>query len=177
MVRLLLRGSGAALLTFCGWYAGALRQHSVRTHRTELEQAERLLLRIRQEIEYRHRALDELYRELIREGIEGDPPCFACFVPPEQRNPQNPQNKDAANASFHALRPPPSFSAEEKACFTECMAALGHTEARQECDRLDFFIARFAQFRLCAEEAERKAAALDRKLGFAGGAVLALLLL
>jgi hypothetical protein len=165
VVRLLLRGCGAALLTFCGWYAGLLHQRGVRTHRMELEQAERLLLRIRQEIEYRHRALDELYRELVAEGN------LACFVP------QNPQNQDAANASFHALRPPPSFSAEEKACFAECMAGLGHTEARQECDRLNFYVGQFAQFRLRAEEAERKAAALDRKLGFAGGAVLALLLL
>jgi hypothetical protein len=57
------------------------------------------------------------------------------------------------------------------------MAELGHTEARQECDRLQFYVERFAQFRLRAVEAERKAAALDRKLGFAGGATLALLLL
>jgi stage III sporulation protein AB len=143
----------------------------VRAHRAELEQTERLLLRIRQEIEYRHRALDELYRELIAEG------SLACFVPPEQQNPQEPQNRTAANASFRALRPPPRFSTEEKACFTECMAGLGHTEARQECDRLNFYVGQFAQFRLRADEAERKAAALDRKLGFACGAVLALLLL
>jgi hypothetical protein len=167
-VRLLLQGSGAALLTFCGWYAGLLHQRGVRTHRAELEQAEQLLLRIRQEIEYRHRALDELYRELTAEG------SLACFAP---QNPQDLQEKDAPMASFRALRPPRSFSAEEKACFAECMAGLGRTEARQECDRLTFFLERFGQFRLRAVEAERKAAALDRKLGFAGGAVLALLLL
>jgi hypothetical protein len=96
---------------------------------------------------------------------------MACFAP------QNPQEKDAANASFRSLRPPQSFSAEEKACFMECVAELGHTEAKQECDRLNFFVGQFEQFRLRAMEAERKAAALDRKLGFAGGAVLALLLL
>jgi stage III sporulation protein AB len=168
VIRLLLKGSGAALLTFCGWYAGLLHQRSVRAHRAELEQAERLLVRIRQEIEYRHRALDELYRVLIKEGTEESMACFA---------PQNPQEKDAANASFRSLRPPQSFSAEEKACFMECVAELGHTEAKQECDRLNFFVEQFEQFRLRAMEAERKAAALDRKLGFAGGALLALLLL
>jgi hypothetical protein len=166
-VRLLLRGGGAALLTFCGWYAGLLHQRGVRAHRVELEQAERLLLRIRQEIEYRHRALDELYRALLQEGPEG---TIACFAPPDAQKPQE-------NASFRSLRPPQSFSAEERACFAECMAELGHTEARQECDRLQFYVERFAQFRLRAVEAERKAAALDRKLGFAGGATLALLLL
>jgi stage III sporulation protein AB len=163
IVRLLLRGSGAALLVFCGWYAGALHQRSLRTRRMELEQTEQLLQRIRQEIAYRHRALDQLYQLLAAEG------SMACFMPEDT-------GAEIA-ASFQTLSPPQSFSADEKACFVECMADLGHTEAQQECERLNYFLQRFAQFRLQAKEAEQKAAALDLKLGFAAGAVLALLLL
>jgi stage III sporulation protein AB len=158
-----MRVCGALLVMFCGWYGGVLHQRGIRARRMELEQTERLLQRVRQEIAYRHYALDQLYRVLAAEG------GLACFM--------SLGVGEGSEASFQALQPPRSFFDEEKACFMECMAGLGRTEAQQECERLDYFLQRFARFRMQAEEAEQKAAALDRKLGFAAGAILALLLL
>lgn len=151
----LLHGLGALLLVLCGWCAGETHRKYISARSAALRQTQALLQRIRQEIAYRRIDLNRLYRQLCAEGLCGPP----------------------AEGGFQRMPPPGSFSAEEKACFAECMAGLGRTEAQQECERLDYYIQRFADFRREAEQKEREAAALDRKIGLAAGAMLALLFL
>lgn len=152
-----LRWAGALLLVLCGWCAGEAHRRSVCAHGDDLRRTQALLQRIRQEIAYRHVELNRLYRQLCAEGF--------CRLP----------GKPAE--SFQQLAPPGTFSAEERACFTECMSGLGRTEAQQECERLDYYIQRFADFRQAAQKKEQEAAALDRRVGLAAGAMLALLFL
>lgn len=151
----LLHGLGALLLVLCGWCAGDAHRRYIRRRSAELRRAQALLQRIRQEIAYQQAELNRLYRQLAAEG--------ACWASPD--------------GTLQHLPPPGSFSAEERDCFAECMAGLGRTTAGQECERLDYYIQRFGDFRREAEQKERGSAALDRRLGLAAGAMLALLFL
>lgn len=153
----ILHWMGTLLLVACGWCAGEAHRRQVRAHSAALRRTQALLQRIRQEIAYRQVELNRLYRQLWAEELCGPP--------------------NAQDGAFQQMQPPGSFSAEEKACFAECMAGLGRTEAQQECERLDYYIQRFGDFLQAAEQKERESAALDRRVGLAAGAMLALLFL
>lgn len=151
-----LRYIGVILLPLCGWLVGdAYRQQSV-THIKELQSIIAFLQRIRQEIVFRRTDLATLYRVLCEEGLL----------------------KSQGNlTSLQEIVPPGGFSKEEERCFTECMQGLGRACAAQEQQRLDYYLARFASFQEQAERSSEAQAGLPHKLGFAAGAVLALVLL
>ena len=69
------------------------------------------------------------------------------------------------------------LSAEEQLCFADCMSGLGRTDAQQECQRLDYYIARFQQFRQQAGQEARAQAELPHRLGLAAGMILMILFL
>ncbi len=152
-----LHWMGALVLVLCGWCAGETHRRQAGLHSGDLRRAQALLRRIRQEIAYRQAELGRLYRQLWAEGL--------CWPP------------NTPDGTLQRMAPPGTFRRDETECFAECMSGLGHTEARQECERLDYYIQRFGDFRQAAEQKEREADALDRKLGLAAGAMLALLFL
>ena len=149
-----LHEAGLLLLPFCGWLAGDLVQSRRNERLDALQQTIALLQRIRQEIQDRRADLQALYRQLCREGIL---PETAATL----------QQTPALSA---ALTP------EEQRCFRECMDGLGRTEAVQEGERLQYYIARFEGFRQQAGQEEATRAGLPHKLGLAAGAALALAL-
>lgn len=151
------------MLVLCGWCAGETHRRYASARSAALRRTEALLQRLRQEIAYRHVELNRLYRQL---GAEEARPLEL-----------SPGGEAQPGGSFQQMKPPGCFTPEEKACFIECMAGLGRTEAQQECERLDYYIQRFAGFRQEAGQKEREAAALDRRLGLAAGTMLALLFL
>ena len=75
-----------------------------------------------------------------------------------------------------ALHPvPEQLSATERACFTECFCGIGRAEAAQECERLDYYTARFEDYLQQARRTAQRQAGLPHRLGLAGGMMLALL--
>ena len=78
---------------------------------------------------------------------------------------------------LQALAPPASFRAEERLCFEQCFSGLGQCEAAQECERLDYYTARFEAFLQQAQQEAAACAGLSCRLGLAAGAVLALIFL
>ena len=72
---------------------------------------------------------------------------------------------------LQALAPPASFRAEERLCFEQCFSGLGQCEAAQECERLDYYTARFEAFLQQAQQEAAACAGLSCRLGFAAGAV------
>lgn len=151
-----LRYIGAMLLPLCGWIAGdAYSQRSV-THGRELQATIMLLQRVRQEIVFRRTDLATLYRVLCEEGV---------------------LKGQKKLTSLQEIVPPGSFSEEEQQCFTECMQGLGRACAAQEKQQLDYYLARFESFQEQAKRSADAQAGLPRKLGFAAGAVLALVFL
>lgn len=151
-----LRYIGALLLPFCGWLAGdAYRQQSA-IHVQELEATLVFLQRLRQEIVFRRADLEKLSCVLLEEGV---------------------LNAFSEGGSLRTLSPPDSFSNEERQCFAECVQGLGRACAEQEAQRLEYFLARFTSFREQAERSMDAQAGLPHKLGFAAGAVLALVFL
>ena len=150
----LLRGMGALLLPICGWLAGNAVEERDIGHLTALEQTIRLLQRLRQEIQFRRADLQQLFCRLRQEGafsLSGD--------------------------SFWTMPAPAALSQPEKQCFAECMSGLGKSTAEQECQRLDYYIARFAEGLQQAQRSAQARAGLPRRLGLAAGAVLALMIL
>ena len=75
---------------------------------------------------------------------------------------------------LQALAPPKALSEAERACFAECMSGLGRTSAEQECERLDYYIARFQEFLQQAQQQAHARAGLPHRLGLAAGMVLAI---
>ena len=75
------------------------------------------------------------------------------------------------------LPAPERLSAAEHACFTECFRDLGRAEAAQECERLDYYTARFEDYLQQARRTAQRQAGLPHRLGLAGGMMLALLFL
>ena len=147
---------GAALLPLCGWLTGAALQAGKEQHILQLRHTVELLRRIRQEVAYRRPDMELLCRCLIQEGLLED------LVPAEK---------------LQDLAPPESFCAEEKLCFEQCFSGLGQCEAAQECERLDYYIARFEAFLQQAQQEAAACAGLTCRLGLAAGAVLALIFL
>ena len=144
---------GAALLPLCGWLTGAALQAGKEQHILQLRHTVELLRRIRQEVAYRRPDMELLCRCLIQEGL---------LTPAEK---------------LQALAPPASFRAEERLCFEQCFSGLGQCEAAQECERLDYYTARFEAFLQQAQQEAAACAGLSCRLGLAAGAVLALIFL
>ena len=142
---------GTLLLPLAGWMAGDAVRQKTREHLCSLEQSIHLLQRIRQEIEFRRADLACLAQQLKREGV---------------------LEKDAGTGGMPQFPAPAALSREEQACFAECMSCLGRTEAEQECQRLDYYIARFREFRRQAEQSAQAQAGLPRRVGFAAGTML-----
>lgn len=155
------RIAAAAILTICGFCAGDARRQKLSARRRTLESIISLLTRLRQEISYRRTDLGRLYRFLATEQTT-DSPLAEGF-----------QKGD----SFPHMPPPNSLRSEERTCFIECFASLGHADAKQECSRLDYYLERFETYLSQAREEERLSASLDRRLGLAAGAMLGLLIL
>ena len=147
---------GAALLPLCGWLTGTVLQAGKEQHILQLRHTVELLRRIRQEVAYRRPDMELLCRCLIQEELLED------MVPAEK---------------LQDLAPPESFRAEEKLCFKQCFSGLGQCEAAQECERLDYYIARFEAFLQQAQQEAAACAGLTCRLGLAAGAVLALIFL
>ena len=147
---------GAALLPLCGWLTGTVLQAGKEQHILQLRHTVELLRRIRQEVAYRRPDMELLCRCLIQEGL------LENMVPAEK---------------LQDLAPPESFRAEEKLCFEQCFSGLGQCEAAQECERLDYYIARFEAFLQQAQQEAAACAGLSCRLGLAAGAVLALIFL
>lgn len=147
---------GALLFPLCGWFAGDAFRQKTDIHLQALRKTLELFQRIRQEIAFRRADLQQLCSQLQREGIL-----------PEMESCRLLQNIPAPEDLFPA----------EKACFTECISGLGKTEAQQECERLDYYIARFQDYQQQSQQTAQKQAGLPQKLGLAAGAVVALMLL
>mgnify|MGYP003272141688 FL=1 len=114
-----------------------------------------LLQRIRQEIAYRRLDLEQLQRCLVQEKL---------------------LESDAA-PKLQEIPAPERFDDAERLCFEQCFAGFGQSEAAQECERLDYYSARFEAF---LHQAQQKAASMQGlpcRLGLAAGAVAALILL
>ena len=92
-----------------------------------------LLQRIRQEIAYRRLDLEQLQRCLVQEKL---------------------LESDAA-PKLQEIPAPERFDDAERLCFEQCFAGLGQSEAAQECERLDYYSARFEAF---LHQAQQKAA-------------------
>ena len=153
---MLFRICGALLFLLCGWLAGdAVRQKTDR-HLRALEQTLLLFQRLRQEIYYRRTDLQQLYFCLQQEEL----------VPAAE-----------AGQCLQQLPPPDALSQEEQRVFEECISGLGRAEADQECERMEYYIARFQDSLHQAQTAAQAQAGLPQKLGLAAGAVLALVLI
>ena len=144
------------LLPLCGWLTGAALQAGKEQHILQLRHTVELLRRIRQEVAYHRPDMELLCRCLTREDLLED------LEPAEK---------------LQALAPPASFRAEERLCFEQCFSGLGQCEAAQECERLDYYIARFEAFLQQAQQEAAACAGLTCRLGLAAGAVLALIFL
>ena len=72
---------------------------------------------------------------------------------------------------------PERFDDAERLCFEQCFAGLGQSEAAQECERLDYYSARFEAFLHQAQQKAASGQGLPCRLGLAAGAVAALILL
>ena len=132
----LLRGFSLLLLPLCGWLAGDAVQAKTTLHLAALQRTIELLQRIRQEIQYRRADLQSLYRQLCREGVLA-------------------QTHDG---TLQQLPAPGQLSATERACFTECFGGLGRAETAQECERLDYYTARFEDYLQQARRAAQRQA-------------------
>ena len=149
-----LRAAGALLLPVCGWLAGNAVQGRTEAHLTALQQTITLLQRIRQEIAYRRIDLQQLYRQLCREGL----------LPA------------GTEITLQQLPAPAALTSGEQTLFSECISGLGRTQAEQECSRLAYYIARFQDALQESRQAAQKQRGLPGRLGAATGAVLALML-
>lgn len=158
---LALRLTAAILLTLCGFCAGDTRRQNRSARRRTLEEITGLLLRLRQEIACRRTNLNWLYQMLASE-YQTDSPLKKLFC---------------QGTCFQELQPPALLKQEQARCFTECFAGLGHTDAKQECARLDYYLQRFDAFLIIARKEEQISMNLDRRLGLAAGALLGLLVM
>ena len=68
-------------------------------------------------------------------------------------------------------------SVGERTRLVPCFAGLGQSEAAQECERLDYYSARFEAFLHQAQQKAASGQGLPCRLGLAAGAVAALILL
>lgn len=151
----LFHWAAAALLLLCGWLTGSAFQVRTEQHILQLQRTVELLQRIRQEIAYRRLDLEQLQRCLMQEKM---------------------LESDAA-PKLQEIPAPESFDDAERLCFEQCFAGLGQSEAAQECERLDYYSARFEAFLHQAQQKAASGQGLPCRLGLAAGAVAALILL
>lgn len=151
----LVRRIGAVCLAV--WAAGMGERAYRRLCRrcTALTESLILLRRIRQEIAFLHTDREALLAKLCAEGL--------C-PPPRTENGEN-----------SLPEPPEGLAAGEERCFFSCMRALGRTNAAQECEKLDYTIARMEEYSRQAEEERRRHGPLVRRLGWAAALALAVL--
>ena len=147
--------AAAALLLLCGWLTGSAFQVRTEQHILQLQRTVELLQRIRQEIAYRRLDLEQLQRCLVQEKL---------------------LESDAA-PKLQEIPAPERFDDAERLCFEQCFAGLGQSEAAQECERLDYYSARFEAFLHQAQQKAASGQGLPCRLGLAAGAVAALILL
>lgn len=153
---MLLRVVGTLLFPLCGWLAGDAVRQKTDGHLRALEGTILLFQRIRQEVHYRRTDLQQLYCCLQQEGLA-----------PEAE----------AGRLLQQLPPPEALFPAEQTAFAECISGLGRAEADQECERMDFYIARFQDSLQRARKKAQMQAGLPQKLGLAAGTVLALVLI
>ena len=151
----LFHWAAAALLLLCGWLTGSAFQARTEQHILQLQRTVELLQRIRQEIAYRRLDLEQLQRCLVQEKL---------------------LESDAAQ-KLQEIPAPERFDDAERLCFEQCFAGLGQSEAAQECERLDYYSARFEAFLHQAQQKAASGQGLPCRLGLAAGAVAALILL
>ena len=151
----LFHWAAAALLLLCGWLTGSAFQVRTEQHILQLQRTVELLQRIRQEIAYRRLDLEQLQRCLVQEKL---------------------LESDAAQ-KLQEIPAPERFDDAERLCFEQCFAGLGQSEAAQECERLDYYSARFEAFLHQAQQKAASGQGLPCRLGLAAGAVAALILL
>ena len=144
----LFHWAAAALLLLCGWLTGSAFQARTEQHILQLQ-------RIRQEIAYRRLDLEQLQRCLVQEKL---------------------LESDAAQ-KLQEIPAPERFDDAERLCFEQCFAGFGQSEAAQECERLDYYSARFEAFLHQAQQKAASGQGLPCRLGLAAGAVAALILL
>lgn len=147
--------AAAALLLLCGWLTGSAFQVRTEQHILQLQRTVELLQRIRQEIAYRRLDLEQLQRCLVQEKL---------------------LESDAA-PKLQEIPAPERFDDAERLCFEQCFAGLGQSEAAQECERLDYYSARFEAFLHQSQQKAASGQGLPCRLGLAAGAVAALILL
>ena len=147
----LFHWAAAALLLLCGWLTGSAFQVRTEQHILQLQRTVELLQRIRQEIAYRRLDLEQLQRCLVQEKLlESDEAQKLQEIPAPER-----------------------FDDAERLCFEQCFAGLGQSEAAQECERLDYYSARFEAFLHQAQQKAASGQGLPCRLGLAAGAVAA----
>ena len=151
----LFHWAAAALLLLCGWLTGSAFQVRTEQHILQLQRTVELLQRIRQEIAYRRLDLEQLQRCLVQEKL---------------------LESDAA-PKLQEIPAPERFDDAERLCFEQCFAGFGQSEAAQECERLDYYSARFEAFLHQAQQKAASGQGLPCRLGLAAGAVAALILL
>ena len=149
-----LRWTGLLLFPLCGWLVGDAALAADAAHLAALRQTVRLLQRIRQEILFRRADLHWIFSRMEEEGLTAP-----------------------AEKSFSTLPAPDALTRTERRLFTECISGLGHGTDEQEGERLDYYIARFSEAQQNAFQLAQARAGLPHRLGFAAGAVLALMIL
>lgn len=159
---------GACMLALAGWYGGVAVCHKATVHRIALGEMVALLKVLEEEISFRRTNLNDVYQQLAQRN---------AFATLGLSAPLCEGQVHSVVSSFQSLPSPHSFSKEEAAAFSDCFARLGYTGALQECERLARYRKQFEAFYLSAEQSERSALAIDRKIGLALGSMVALVLL
>lgn len=160
---------GGCILAGTGWYGGVIACNQVRAHRVALGETISLLKILEEEIGFQRSNLNALYQRLATSHAL---PSLGMYT-----QDKNGQVSMSIGATFQTLQPPTLFSAEEKVAFTACFTRLGYTNAAQECERLIRYRTQFETNYRTAMQAEKTALAIDRKVGFAIGSMVALVLL
>ena len=149
-----LRWAGALMLAICGWCVGDALAQKLQAEVDALEDTVHLLEDIREEIAFRRQDLGRLCERLTQEG-----------------------RLRTQNSRIQTALPPPALGKREAAWFHACFAGLGHTEAEQECQRLEQYANKFRMaLAQCRAELKQRRA-LSRRLGLAAGLALGVLLL
>lgn len=149
-----LRLVGALMLTVCGWCAGDALAQKQQAELDALESTVHLLEDVREEIAFRRQDFAVLCERFTREGR-------LC----------------TQNSRMQTALPPPALRPREAEWFRECFAGLGHTEAEQECQRLEQYLGKFRTALAQCRAGMQQRRVLARKLGLAAGLALGVLLL
>lgn len=153
----ILRLAGAFLALCAGYGWGAVRVEQAHRHTRALDELGRVLDFIRAAILYREMDSGEIMHQLRAE-------MPLSWLP---------EGGDA----LCALRPPPVLPPNQYAVFADCFSCLGRCGTRETVRRLDYCLARCAEFQTGAGQEEEKAKKLYRQAGLCLGALTVLFLL